>query len=193
MMASVTIEATRSDAISVEEDPGEDMDGQDWEKLMGATEVDVMSTLTIVMGYFAMTQELGRVEVEMLFDLGGPKRHLLKPDIAFVSYEKWPKSRKIPSRNAFRIVPDLVVEVVSPSNSANEVEEKIVGYLEAGVRNVWIAFPTTRRVYIHDSLTSVRIVSIDEELEGGEIIPGFRMPAAQLFAVEAEDVEPESN
>ncbi len=72
-MASVTIESMQSDAIEPEDRLCEDLDGQDWEKLMGATETDVMSILIIFMGHFAMTQRLGRVEVEMLFDLGGPK------------------------------------------------------------------------------------------------------------------------
>jgi Uma2 family endonuclease len=185
-MASVTIESMQSDDIDTADRPCEDMGGQEWEKLMGATETDVMSVLTILMGHFAMTHRLGRVEVEMLFDLGGPKRHFLKPDVAFVSAQRWSLSKKIPSKNAFQIVPDLVVEVVSPTNSAYEVEGKVVEYLQAGVRQVWLVYAITERIYIHDSLSSVKIVSGDGELDGGEIIPGFKLPASRLFEVEAE-------
>ena len=158
-MTTATIEPIQAEATAVDDRDGEDIDGPGWEKLTGATEVDVMSVLTIVMGYFAMMQQLGRVEVEMLFDIGGSTRHFVKPDVAFVSFERWPKSRKIPSQNAFRVVPDLVVEVVSPSNSANEVEEKIVGYLGAGVRQIWVIYPTTGRVYIHDGSQEIRMIS----------------------------------
>ncbi len=105
-----------------------------------------------------------------------------------MSYQRWPLSKKIPSKNAFQIVPDLVVEVVSPTNSAYEVEEKIVEYLEAGVRQVWLIYAITGRVYIHDSLSSVKVVSGDGDLDGGEIIPGFKMPVARLFEVETETV-----
>jgi Uma2 family endonuclease len=185
-MASVALEPMQPGTIALDDRLDGIRDDQELEKERGTTEVDIMSILGIVMGHFALVQQLGKVEIEMPFDLGGTKRQRFKPDIAFISYQRWPKGRKIPPDNAFRVVPDLVVEVVSPSNSANEMEEKTVEYLRTGVRLVWLVYPTTGRVYVHDSLSTIRVVSRDGELDGGDVLPGFKMPLIDLFEDETE-------
>jgi Uma2 family endonuclease len=185
-MTVATVESVEPVSIPVENELDLPMVDQDEEKVMGTTEVDIMSMLGILMGHFALSQQLGKVEIEMPFDLGGLQRQKYKPDIAFISFQRWPKGRKIPSQNAFRVVPDLVVEVVSPSNLANEVEEKVVEYLKAGVQLVWAVYPTTARIYVHDSLSSVRVLTRTGELDGGDVLPGFRLPLDQLF--EEDDI-----
>ena len=186
-MASVVLEASEEMVSPPGDGLYEMIDGKPVEKVMGASEVDIMSMLGIFLGHFAMIRQIGKVEIEMLFDFGHPDHPKLRPDVAFISYQRWPKGQKIPSENAFSVVPDLVVEVVSPTNLANEVEGKIVEYIKAGVRLVWIVYPTTARIYVHDGSSTVRVISRDGELDGGDVLPDFRLPLQTLFEVEADN------
>ncbi len=161
------------------------VDGRRRAKSMGAYEVDIMSMIGMYLGHHSLTHQLGRVEVEMLFHFGNPDLPQRRPDVAFVSFQKWPKGRRIPSDQAWNVVPDLAVEVVSPTNSANEVEGKVVEYLRAGVGMVWVVHPSTARVYVHDGSSTVLVVSRDGELGGGDILPGFRLPLSTLVAAES--------
>jgi Uma2 family endonuclease len=164
------------------------VNGKVVEKKMGLYEVHVLNLLDLFLGRFAFDNQLGNVESEMLFKLSENSGTQRRPDIAFISYQKWPKGRKYPSSNAFTIVPDLMIEVVSPTNFANEVDEKVVEYLNAGVRMVWVVYPTTSRVYVHESLTSVKVITRTGELDGGDVLPGFRLSLDQIFEDETETV-----
>ena len=81
------------------------------------------------------------------------------------------------------VVPDLAIEVISPSNTANEIAGKLAEYFEAGVRQTWVVYVEQRLVYIYRSVMSVRIVGVDDDLDGGEILPGFTLRLADLFEV----------
>ncbi len=87
----------------------------------------------------------------------------------------------IPRTAAWAVIPDLAVEVVSPSNAAEHVTEKIEEYFEVGVRQVWVVFPNQRKIYVYSSPSSVRILTQDDELDGGDVLPGFRLAVATLF------------
>lgn len=147
---------------------------------MGAYEIVLASTLDQFLGPHVRRDGLGRTATELLFDPGAglPNR---RPDLAFVSYERWPKGRRVPSANAWPVVPDLVVEVVSRTNYADEVIEKVQEYLRAGVRLVWVVYTTIRQVYVFDSPTSIRIIPRDGTLSGGDVVPGFALPLTTLF------------
>ena len=157
------------------------INGKVVEKTMGVYEVHIVNLIDFFLGRFAYDNQLGYVESEMLFHFGGDGRSQRRPDVAFFSYQRWPKGRRFSSENALRVVPDLVVEVVSPTNSANEVEEKIVEYLEAGVRLVWVVYPITSRIYVHDGSSTVRVITRTGELDGGEVLPEFRLALSNLF------------
>lgn len=101
------------------------------------------------------------------------------PDVSFISRERIP-TEGLP-RGFLRIPPDLAVEIISPSNTAADIQEKIEEYFDAGVRQVWIVYPRTRNVAVHLSRTEVRVLEEDEELEGGDVIPGFRLRVGELF------------
>ena len=180
-MATVII-GPRAGAEEIGDDgPYEIVDGRRREQATGAYEVDIMSMLATYLGHFSLVHQLGRVEVEMLFNFGDFAQPQRRPDVAFVSFERWPKGRRIPSEDAWQVVPDLAVEVVSPTNSANEIEGKVVEYLKAGVKLVWVVHPSTARVYLHDGSSTVHVISREEVLEGGGLLPGFKLPLATLF------------
>jgi len=68
----------------------------------------------------------------MLFDFG-PGLSQRRPDVAYVSYDRWPRQRRVPRTQAWAVVPELVVEVISPSNTFEEVVNKVREYFRASV------------------------------------------------------------
>jgi Uma2 family endonuclease len=138
-------------------------------------------------GNFGEQNELGVAVTETLFHLTLPIQRNRRPDAAFVSYERWAKGRRMVHReNAWDVVPELAVEVISPSDLAEDLLDKIDEYFRAGVRLVWVIYPGPRLVYVYDSLTSVRGLTATDELEGGVVLPGLRLQVTSLFP-EAEN------
>jgi Uma2 family endonuclease len=125
--------------------------------------------------------DLGHPVTEMLFRLPLATARNRRPDGAFVTYGRWPKGRPVPTDNAWDVVPDLAVEVTSPTDLADEIMQKIVEYFQAGVRLVWLVYAQHQLVYVYDSPTRVRILTRDDELDGGPVLPDFRLPLAELF------------
>ena len=82
--------------------------------------------------------------------------------------------------------PRLAIEVVSPTNLAEDLLAKVDEYFQAGVRQVWVVYPAAARVHVHESPTQIRVLGRGDELDGGPLLPGFRLPLAELFEAEAE-------
>ena len=78
--------------------------------------------------------------------------------------------------------PDLAVEVVSPSDRLADVHVKIAEYFAAGTRLVWLVESETRMVHVYGSPHEVEVVGTEQELDGGDVLPGFRCAARRLFA-----------
>ena len=130
---------------------------------------------------FGVTKDIGEAYAEVLFKLPLPKDRNRKPDVAFVPYSRWAKNQPFPVTNAWDVLPDLCVEVVSPNDMADEVMEKVREYFQAGVRLVWVFYPRHDVVYVYESLTAVRGLTRSDTLDGGAAIPGFRLPLSELF------------
>lgn len=161
------------------------VDGQVVEKpAMGAYEVEIAVILVRLMGVFAETHQLGRVVMEMPFRLKPGGKLDRRPDVAFVSRERWPIERRVPRAAAWDVVPDLAVEVISPNNKAIEVVKRLEEYFRAGVRAVWVVYPDVNKVYLYESPTEVTILAQGEALDGGELLPGFRLDLLELFGEE---------
>lgn len=104
-----------------------------------------------------------------------------RPDLAYISFERWPRGKSVPATNAWEVVPDLAIEIVSPTNGAYEVIEKLEEYFASGVRRVWVIYPPFAKFYDYDSPESVRILKRSDILEGGDVLPGFRLALSDLF------------
>jgi len=130
---------------------------------------------------FVQRQQLGAVGTEIGFHLARNPDTLRAPDIAFVAKEREPQGAA--ALKFAELAPDLAVEVLSPDDSASEVLKKIEEYLAAGVRLIWIADPVTQTVTVYRSLDDVRVLTADQELDGGAVLPGFRVRIADIFAV----------
>jgi Uma2 family endonuclease len=107
-----------------------------------------------------------------------------RPDVAFVSYQRWPRNRRVPRAEAWDVVPDLAVEVVSPSNTAEEILAKIREYFQASCLRLWVVYPAEEMVYVYQSPTQLRVLTRNDNLEGEDFLPGFRLPLAELFEQE---------
>lgn len=104
---------------------------------------------------------------------------LLVPDVSFVSRAKLPEiTPRVPE-----VVPDLVVEVVSPIDRMHDVAAKVALYQEFGVSLVWVVLPSRKVVWVFDSAEKgvSREYGVGDELDGGAILPGFRLPLAEIF------------
>jgi len=160
------------------------IDGQIMEKPMGAYEAHIANLLTELIGEFVKERGLGRVLCEVLFLIDPARRLKRRPDVAFLSRGRWPIHRPPSRTEAWDVIPDLAIEVVSPTNSASEVMRKVMDYFRAGVRVVWFIYPLEGLVQIFESATASRIIDKEGILEGGEVLPGFQLPLATLFADE---------
>jgi Uma2 family endonuclease len=162
------------------------VDGRVVEKVMGTYETGIASLLTRVLGTFANDHRLGQVFGEMLFRIDATKDLQHRPDVAFVSHARWPFQRRAPKGPVWDMVPDLAIEVISQSNSAFEVQKKIHAYFAAGASCVWVIYPEQAEIYIYSSPKQVQVLGSGQQLEGGDLIPGFSFPVTGLFEDDPE-------
>jgi Uma2 family endonuclease len=155
----------------------------------GARASDLSSNLSGFLWSFARAQRLGRVEAEMLFLLDSEVDLQRRPDVAFVSSERWPRHQPVPDVAAWPVVPNLTAEVVSPTNTAEQVLAKVRDYFRTGVQLVWVVYPEDESVYVYTSRTAVRILDRTAELDGGDVLPGFRLALEELFEQPAEQAD----
>ncbi len=139
-----------------------------------------------LLGSFVRSHRLGKVFSEMLFRIDKAQDLQRRPDVAFVSAARWPVRQQAPKVAVWDMVPDLAIEVVSPSNSATEMNDKIHEYFAAGVVRVWMIYPSRQEIYVYKSTKDVQVVQLGQDLDGGDLIPGFRLPLAALFLDDPE-------
>ena len=93
------------------------------------------------------------------------------PDTAFLRTERWREQRR---PDAFiEGPPDLAVEVVSPGDTSEEVQEKALFWLDAGTRLVWVVHPRRRTITVYWPDHRSEILRPDDMLDGGDVLPGF--------------------
>ncbi len=138
------------------------------------------SELTRRLGNEVKQRRLGRVQMETIFLIDEEAKNRRRPDVSFVSYDRWSKATPVP-RQVWPVVPDLAVEVVSPTDYAVDVLAKIREYFEAGVRLVWAVYPELRTVHAFQSFDRIQLITADGVLEGGDVLPGLKVPMAELF------------
>lgn len=128
----------------------------------------------------ARSGNLGDVVTEVGFVFAEDPDTLLLPDIAFVRADRRPSPAA--RARSLRLAPDLVCEVLSPSNTAMEMAEKIEIYLRGGVRLVWVADPNRRTITVYTPDHVARTLFADDLLDGGDVLPGLRLRVGDIFA-----------
>ena len=130
---------------------------------------------------FVRANRLGRVYgADGGFILATNPDTVLAPDASFVRQECVEAVGD--ATGYFPGAPDLVVEVISPSDRYTEVEEKVAEWLNAGAQMVVVVNPRGRTVKVHRSLTDVVTLTEADTLRGGDVVPGWQLPIANIFA-----------
>jgi Uma2 family endonuclease len=157
------------------------IDGRIVEKSMGAYEYWLAGVIFGVLDRYAEAHPIGRALIEMVFDFRPHIERERRPDVAFVPFERWASDRRVPRARAWAVIPDLAVEIVSLTNSADEVAEKLEEYFQVGVRQVWVVYPRQAKIYVYHSTTAVQVLAPGDELEVGAVLPGFRLSVKDIF------------
>ena len=103
-----------------------------------------------------------------------------EPDIAFFSAEKMPLDAEV--IGYAEVVPDLVVEFGSPSDSPSSLNDKALMWLRYGVRLVWVVHPDSRTVHVHREGVRTAVLTANDALDGMDVLPGFSCAVSELFA-----------
>ena len=177
------VEYTPEDLLSMPDgDQFELVDGCLVERHMGILAGWVSGRLFTRLSAFCEARPLGWVfpggDVGYLGFPDSPKT-VRKPDVSFVSFGRFP-GETLPPGFA-RLAPDLAVEVVSRNDLYEEVDEKIEEYIAAGVRLVWVVSPQNHTVRVYRLNGSSASLRDNDELDGEDVLPGFRCPVRDLF------------
>ncbi len=156
------------------------VDGVLVEKAMGYTESVLALWLGGMLNAFVTPRNLGIVSGAdgMMRLFPGLVR---VPDLGFASWDRIP-DRRMPTTPVAGFAPDLAVEVLSLSNTKAEMTRKRREYFKAGVRLVWEVDPRARIVNVYDDLKRSVVLNASMTLDGGDVLPGFALPLADLFA-----------
>jgi Uma2 family endonuclease len=111
------------------------------------------------------------------------------PDVSFFGPERLRQRNYLRDSVFGSVPPDLVVEVISPSNTRREMERKLQDYFDHGVRLVWYVYPLKKQVVVYTGVATSRTLGEDETLEGGDVLPGFTLSLRELFARRFLEIE----
>jgi Uma2 family endonuclease len=174
--------ATVEDVVRIEEQENrlfELVDGVLVEKVMGFTESQLAAAIIAALSNYLDTNDLGVITAPDGM-IRFPGNLVRIPDVAFVPWEEFSAGEN--KEAAPMVVPALAVEVLSPGNTAAEMSRKLREYFSAGVALVWFVDPPSRSVTVYTSPTESKVVPLEGTLDGGEVLPGFQLPVAKIFA-----------
>ncbi len=141
---------------------------------------EIVANLVLELGVFIKPRKLGRLTAS---DAGVWLEHdpdtVREPDVAFFSADKVPPGVRVTGYS--EAVPDLVAEIVSPSDSRREVRDKAWMWIGHGVRMVWVVDPDTRTVDVYRSDEGVLTLGESDLLSGMDVLPGFSCVAREVF------------
>ena len=130
-----------------------------------------------LLGNYADERKLGTVFIETGYELSPGTVRI--PDTSFVLAERM---RGLDLDRRIKGAPDVAVEVVSPSDLAQELTHKVDQYLAAGARIVWVIYPKSREVHVFRAGSVKVLRSLDDVLDDQETLPGFSLSLRALFA-----------
>jgi Uma2 family endonuclease len=172
---------TPEDLLTLDDDKlYELIDGQLVENHMGSESSWVATRVCNLLNAHCEKPLLGWAWVENTFQCfpDFPNK-VRRPDVGWVKAGRLPGNR--PSRGHERVFPDLIVEVVSPHDLAEEIEARIDDFLRAGTSLIWVIYPQTHTVYVIHADRSAQRLQDGDELHGDAVVPGFRCQVSELF------------
>jgi len=135
------------------------------------------------MGNFVEEDHLGETTAAetgyILYKNPKGKDTVRAPDVGFIAAARVPKGG-LPD-GYFPGAPDLAVEVISPNDEADEIQFKVTQYLKYGTRMVVLVYPKSQTIVVHIPTGSTTL-DIDDEFDGGDVLPGFKLAVRDIFA-----------
>jgi Uma2 family endonuclease len=128
---------------------------------------------------WAEEQDAGWVGVETGFILARDPDLVRAPDVSFVRKERLPAAGA--PKTYWELAPDLAVEIISPTETATEVRDKVADYLAAGTSLVLVVYPARRELVAHTPDDLARTYHADDTLTAPDVLPGFVRPVADFF------------
>ena len=128
---------------------------------------------------YSRQRDFGQAGVEAGYILLSGPDTVRGPDVYF---RLVPRNARRQSVGFLAGAPDIAVEVVSPSNTAAEIERKVAEYLAAGSQRVWVAYPASRSVIVHRAGGTTITYTADDVITDEELLPGFSLPLAEIFS-----------
>ena len=156
------------------------VDGVLLEKTMGYYESFLAIRIATLLSNFVDPRKLGIVAgADGMLRLAAGLVRI--PDVSFISWDRLP-GRRVPREPIPRLAPNLAIEVLSKSNTRQEMADKLVDYFTAGFQLVWYVDPDARTVTVYSSPEQFRTLGENELLDGGDVLPGFSVKVADVFA-----------
>lgn len=132
------------------------------------------------LGTYVEAHDLGEVlTAEAGFVMQRDPDHVRAPDVAFIAREHLPAEEEWDDYG--ERAPDLAVEVISPDDKVKDIQTKVAEYFAAGAQLLWLVYPWARQVMVYRSPTDVQVLTEEDELDGGDVLPGFTCPLAAIF------------
>jgi len=103
------------------------------------------------------------------------------PDLSFVPWSRIP-NEEFPDDAISKIIPTLTVEIVSRSNSEQEIARRLNDFFKAGVKLVWVIDPRKHLARVYTSETRYKVIDETGTLDGGRVLPGFKLPLIKIFS-----------
>ncbi len=142
----------------------------------------VIRRIFLILNEFLRTHPLGEIllpDAGYLLSGPGEPPTLRGPDLSFITRER--SAQLGDSTKLAHGAPELAVEVVSPSDRANELLEKVAQYLTAGGQTVWVVYPEDREVRVFEASGAIRILRGDDIIDAPVLLPGFSTPVSAFF------------
>jgi Uma2 family endonuclease len=155
------------------------IDGIPKEKAKGAESDEISAAVITALRNFVLQHKLGHVYGSQTGFRCFPKNRVRKPDSAFVATGRL-MNNKTP-KGDIDIAPDLVIEVISPNDTYEEVMTKVMDYKSAQVRLIWVISPETKTVWVRRVDGTCVELNETGTLSGEDVLPGFTCPVAELF------------
>lgn len=138
----------------------------------------IAALITAALVHHAKAHDLGRVTIEARHQMPGDEYNARLPDVAFTRKER---ALPIVEKGSIPQMPDLAVEVKSPDDTYLSLRRKAEYYLANGSQMVWLIYPEKRLIEIYRAEADVEILREEEVIDGGEVLPGLRLPVSDLF------------
>lgn len=139
------------------------------------------SVIFLAMGKYLEDHPIGEIMFEVDFYIPDDPHNTRRPDISFLTNEH---SEGLDEEEAVPLMPDLAIEIKSPSNyytGKEGLREKAAYYLENGSRLVWLVDPDKQQVEVYALSRGVVTLTVKDMLDGGDVLPGFTLPVRDIF------------